>query len=217
MFSKLATFFMGLFSGMGYLGICILMTIESSFIPFPSEIIIPPAAYLAAKGEMSVVYIMIASLVGSLLGALINYFLAMSLGRTVIYSFAKTKFAKILLIKPESIKKAEDLFNKNGAASTFFGRLVPGVRQLISIPAGLAKMNLVSFSIFTLIGSFIWNSILIAIGYFFGANETLLQQSYSILKIIGIIIGVIVLTVIILKTVSNKRRKKRETKEKTQK
>ncbi len=214
MFSKIATFFMGLFSGMGYTGITILMTIESSFIPFPSEIIIPPAAYLAAKGEMNVFLILIASCIGSLLGALINYFLARTLGRKIIYSFANTRLAKFLLIKPESIKKAEDLFNRHGILSTIVGRLIPGVRQLISIPAGLAKMNLGVFCLFTVIGSTIWNVLLTILGYFFGANEALLKQYYTEIKIGGIILGIIVILLLIIKYFikKNKNIKKEENK-----
>lgn len=207
MFSVIASFFMNIFSGMGYIGIIVLMTIESSFIPFPSEIVIPPAAYLAQKGEMNLLLVISCGVIGSLLGALINYFLAATLGRTFIYSFAKTKLAKILLIDEKGVKKSEDLFNKNGIISTFFGRLIPGVRQLISIPAGLAKMNIISFIVFTILGAAIWNTVLALLGYFFGANENIWHTYYKEIKIIGIIIGVIIIAYFIFKYINNKSKK----------
>ena len=208
MFSAIASFFMSIFSGMGYIGIIVLMTIESSFIPFPSEIVIPPAAYLAQKGEMNLLLVILCGVIGSLLGALINYILAATLGRTFIYSFAKTKLAKFLLIDEKGVKKSEDLFNKNGIISTFFGRLIPGVRQLISIPAGLAKMNIISFIMFTTLGATIWTTILALLGYFFGANENLWHTYYKEIKIAGIIIGVIIVAYFIFKYIKNKSKNK---------
>lgn len=199
MFSAIALFFMNIFSGMGYLGIILLMTIESSFIPFPSEIVIPPAAYLAQKGDMNLILVITSGVIGSLLGALINYFLAVTLGRVFIYSFAKTKLAKILLIDEKGLQKSEDLFKKHGISSTFFGRLIPGVRQLISIPAGLAKMNIFSFILFTTLGAAIWNTILALIGYFFGANEKLWHQYYKQISSVGLIIGIIFIIYFITK------------------
>lgn len=199
MFSIIASFFMNIFSKMGYIGIIILMTIESSFIPFPSEIVIPPAAYLAQKGEMNIVLIVLSGILGSLIGALINYFLSLTLGRTFIYSFAKTKLAKILLINEVNIKKSENIFNKNGSISTFFGRLIPGVRQLISIPAGIAKMNIFKFILFTILGSSIWNIVLALLGYFFGANKNLLHQYYEEIKFILIILGFFIVSFFIFK------------------
>jgi membrane protein DedA with SNARE-associated domain len=163
----------------GYWGIVFLMAIESSFVPFPSEIVIPPAAYLAAQGKMNIYLVAGAGILGSLIGALINYFLAYYLGRPLIYRLAKTKWAKILLIKPAQIERAEEFFIKYRRGSTFFGRLVPVVRQLVSLPAGFAKMPLSQFILYTFLGSGIWTVVLAALGYFFGANETLWKTYYS--------------------------------------
>ncbi len=163
----------------GYWGIVFLMVIESSFIPFPSEIVIPPAAYLAAQGKLNIYLVAGAGILGSLIGALVNYFLAYYLGRPLIYRLAKTKWAKILLIKSAQIERAEEFFNDYRRGSTFFGRLVPVVRQLISLPAGFAKMPLAQFILYTFLGSGLWTIILAALGYFFGANETLWKIYYS--------------------------------------
>lgn len=199
MLSSMISFFLNTFSSMGYIGIIILMTIESSFIPFPSEIVVPPAAYLAFKGEMNIYLVILSSVIGSLLGAMVNYILAMTLGRTFIYSFTKTKLSKFLLINEKTIVKSEELFNKHGSMSTFFGRLIPGVRQLISIPAGLAKMNMFKFLFFTFLGSLIWTTILAVIGYQFGANETLLHSYYEEISNIGLILGIVLVLVFIIR------------------
>jgi len=184
-------FLMNTFSKMGYTGIIVLMTIESSFIPFPSEIVIPPAAYLASKGEMNLVLVILAGVFGSIIGALINYFLAVWLGRALIYKLADTKLVHIMMIDREKIEKSEEYFNKYGNMSTFIGRLIPAVRQLISIPAGLARMDLKKFIFFTTLGAGIWNIILALLGYYFGENEALLHLYYEEIKI-GIILLVLV-------------------------
>lgn len=162
----------------GYWGIVFLMTIESSFIPFPSEVVVPPAAYLAAQGKMNIWLVIGASILGSLIGALFNYFLAYYLGRPLIYRLAQTKAARFLLIKPTQIERAEIFFARYDRASTFFGRLVPVVRQLISLPAGFVKMPLLSFVFYTSLGSTIWTIVLAALGYFFGANDQVWQVYY---------------------------------------
>jgi len=143
-------------SKIGYYGIFILITIESSFIPFPSEIVIPPAAYLAQQGEMNIFLVILAGIIGSLLGALINYFLAYTLGRKVVYSLVNLKIFRFLLINKNKVIKAEKYFIKYGNFSTFMGRFIPAVRQLISIPAGFSKMNLKNFILYTSLGSGIW-------------------------------------------------------------
>lgn len=162
----------------GYWGIVLLMTLESSFIPFPSELVVPPAAYLAALGKLDIWLVIGASILGSLIGALINYFLAYYLGRPLIYRLAESKAARFLLIKPRQIERAEQFFSRYAGSSTFFGRLVPVVRQLISLPAGFVKMPLSKFILFTFLGSALWTLILAALGYFFGANEELWQKYY---------------------------------------
>jgi len=154
----------------GYFGIFILMSIESSFIPFPSELVLIPAGYLAHNGDMQIYLIMLSSLFGSLFGAFINYFLALKLGRVFIQ-----RYGKYFFIKDETLLKLDNFFENYGHISTLVGRLIPGIRQLISIPAGIAKMDLLKFSIYTAIGSLIWSSILIALGYIIGENQYLID------------------------------------------
>ncbi|MDY5814144.1 MAG: DedA family protein [Bacteroides sp.] len=143
-----------------------LMVIESSFIPFPSEVVVPPAAYKAAVGkELNVYLVVLAATVGANIGALINYYLAKWLGRPIVYKFANSRLGHICLIDEAKVKHAEAYFERHGALSTFIGRLIPAVRQLISIPAGLAKMRLSTFLLYTTLGAGIWNIILAVIGY----------------------------------------------------
>jgi len=182
----------------GYWGVVVLMTIESSFIPFPSEIIVPPAAYLAQQGQFNIYLVIIAGIAGSLLGALINYYLAYTLGRKIIYALAGKKFSKFLLINPEKLIQAERYFLKYGNVSTFVGRFVPWIRQLISIPAGFSKMNLKRFIFYTSLGSGIWVIILAVLGYVFGSNQELLAGYYKEISLffaflaLVIIIGILV-------------------------
>lgn len=150
---------------LNYGTITLLMAIESSFIPFPSEIIVPPAGYLAAEGKLDIALVIFFSSLGSLIGASINYTLAYVLGRPILYKFVNSKIGHMCLLSQESLEKAENYFNKNGAISTFVGRLLPAIRQLISIPAGLVKLNFLKFIIYTTLGAGIWNTILALIGY----------------------------------------------------
>jgi membrane protein DedA with SNARE-associated domain len=151
---------------LNYGTITLLMAVESSFVPFPSELVIPPAAYLAVKGQLNLGLIIFFSTVGCILGALFNYALALYLGRGIVYAFAAKSYARLFLITPEKIQYAETFFLENGKMSTLVGRLTPAVRQLISIPAGLARMNLRDFIIYTTLGSAIWNIILALVSYF---------------------------------------------------
>ena len=153
---------------LNYWTITLLMTIESSFIPFPSEVVVPPAAYKAAAAgsDLNVFLVVIFATIGANLGALINYYLAYFVGRPIVYKFANSRFGHICLIDENKVKHAEKYFDDHGALSTFIGRLIPAVRQLISIPAGLAKMKLSTFLIFTTAGALLWNTILAAIGYY---------------------------------------------------
>jgi membrane protein DedA with SNARE-associated domain len=153
-------------ANLNYFTVALLMTIESSFIPFPSEAVIPFAAYKAAQGNLNIFGVFLAGTLGALVGALINYYLAKYLGRPIVYKLAGSKIGKLLLLSEKKVEHAEDYFNRNGKSSTFIGRLVPAVRQLISIPAGLAEMNIRDFVIFTAAGAGIWNLILAVIGYF---------------------------------------------------
>ncbi len=196
-----------IFSDMGYGGILFLMTIESSFIPFPSEIIIPPAAYLASQGEMNVYLVVFFGILGSLLGAIINYYLAMWLGRATVYSLTERKLAKFVLINSAKVKKAEDFFLRHGSISTFFGRLIPVIRQLISLPAGFSKMDLKKFIFFTSLGSGIWVVILALLGYFFGVNqELILEYSKQFRDISLTIVALAVIAVIVVVVIKKKRK-----------
>lgn len=151
---------------LNYFTITLLMAIESSFIPFPSEVVIPFAAYKAAQGELNIFAVLIAGTVGALIGALFNYYLSLYLGRPLVYKFAESKLGSILLLSKDKVQHAENYFVKNGNSSTFVGRLVPAVRQLISIPAGLSRMNICNFILYTTAGAGIWNIILAVIGYY---------------------------------------------------
>jgi len=151
---------------LNYGTITLLMAIESSFIPLPSELVIPPAASLALQGKLKLSLVILFSTIGCVLGAMFNYVLSYTLGRKVIYSLANSKWARIFLINQEKVEHAEQFFIKNGNTSTFIGRLIPGIRHLISIPAGLAKMKLKDFIFYTFIGSLIWNTILAVLSYF---------------------------------------------------
>jgi len=151
---------------LNYFTIALLMAIESSFVPFPSEVVIPFAAYKAAQGGLNVFGVVIAGTLGALTGAIFNYYLSLYLGRPLVYKFAESKTGRILLLSKDKVQHAENYFVKNGNSSTFIGRLVPAVRQLISIPAGLSKMNIRNFILYTTAGAGIWNIILAVIGYF---------------------------------------------------
>lgn len=153
---------------LNYWVIMLLMTIESSFVPFPSEIVVPPAAYLSAgeDARLNVFLVVLSASVGSILGALINYYLSVYLGRPLIYRLANSWVGRLCLIDEEKIQKAEAYFNNHGAVGTFVGRLIPGIRQLISIPAGLSRMDMKKFLVYTFLGATIWNIILAAIGYY---------------------------------------------------
>lgn len=146
--------------------VALLMAVESSFIPFPSEIVVPPAAYFAHQsGELNIALIVVVATLGALVGAAINYVLALLVGRPLVYAFAESRLGSICLITKEKVIKAEQFFDRHGALSTFLGRLVPAVRQLISIPAGLARMNFAKFLAFTALGAGLWNTLLALLGY----------------------------------------------------
>ena len=181
MIHELAQVLVDLIFDWGYLGIFLLMAVESSFIPFPSEIVLIPAGYLASKGDMSITMIMLSALGGSLVGAFINYLLARTLGRKFLL-----RYGHYFFIKEETLLKMENFFASHGHISTFTGRLIPGIRQLISIPAGLARMNIAEFTAFTTLGAGIWALILTLIGYFIGENQELIHQYLKQITIITI-------------------------------
>ena len=171
MLAEMAQWLVDMIFQMGYPGVFALMVIESSFIPFPSEIVLIPAGYLASKGDMSFVLIFVVALFGSMIGAFINYFGALYIGRKFLQ-----RYGKYFFISKESLNKMDSFFDAHGHISTFTGRLIPGVRQLISIPAGLSKMNLKVFSFYTALGAGIWSFILILLGYLMGENEALIKE-----------------------------------------
>lgn len=179
MLTSFFNFFLGITQGMGYFGVGLLMAIESSFIPMPSEIIIPPAAYLASQGKMDIWLIIAIGVLGSIVGAIFNYVIAYYLGRPLIYKLAGHRFAKFLLISPEKVARAEKYFLENSVSATFIGRLIPVIRQLVSLPAGFSKMPFLPFILYTTLGSLLWVSILAALGYFIGSNQGLLMQYYN--------------------------------------
>lgn len=178
---------------LNYWWILLFMAIESSFIPFPSEIVIIPAAYIAAnQGTMTLPMIIAVGTVGAIIGALVNYYLSMWLGRPIIHRFANTKVAHMLLIDLPGVLKAEEYFKEHGAIGTLIGRLIPAIRQLISIPAGLARMRMDTFLLCTTLGAGLWNTILALIGYYIGQTmpeETLIDkvQQYSGYVKLGIV------------------------------
>jgi membrane protein DedA with SNARE-associated domain len=155
----------------GYPGIVMLMALESSFFPFPSEVVIPPAAYLAASGKMNIGMVILCGIMGSLLGAIFNYWLAMKYGRPFF-----DKYGRYLLVSHRSMERADRFFDRHGHISTFVGRLLPGIRQYISLPAGLARMNFLMFCSSTVLGAGIWVIVLAGVGYWFGRNEQLVLQ-----------------------------------------
>lgn len=183
---------------MNYATITALMTVESSFIPFPSEIVIPPAAYVAGiEGStlhktdsylLNVLFVVLFGTLGALIGAILNYLLAMWLGRPIIYAFADSKLGKICLLSSEKVKKAEDYFNKHGNISTFIGRLITVIRQLISIPAGLCKMHFGWFLLYTFLGAGIWNIVLALLGYIAHGQMDIIHEYSHELSIAGIVL-----------------------------
>lgn len=184
---------------MGYWGIFLLMFLESTFFPFPSEIIMIPAGYLAYKGEMNLYMVVLMGILGSVGGALLNYYLAKSFGRAFIL-----RYGKYFFIKEKTLDKLESFFAKHGEISTFTGRLIPGIRQLISLPAGLARMNIAKFSFFTALGAGIWVVVLVALGYVVGSNEELISEY---LKSATLIALVSVLFITVFYVIRHKRRK----------
>ncbi|HBC78332.1 MAG TPA: hypothetical protein DEO60_07895 [Bacteroidales bacterium] len=193
-------------ANLNYLTIALLMLIESTFLPLPSEVVIPFAAYKAAQGDLNIFGVIFFGTVGALTGSLINYTLAFYLGRPIVYKFAESKIGKIFLLSKEKVEHAENYFIRNGKTSTFIGRLVPGVRHLISIPAGLAKMDLKSFMFYTFIGAGLWNIILAIIGfYIYDLRDKIFPYVDDILYVLGAVFVVyLVVKGIIQKKKGNK-------------
>ena len=163
---------------MGYTGITALMFLESSFFPFPSEVVMPPAGYLAWKGEMNLWAVLLAGIAGSILGAIFNYWIAVKFGRPFLL-----KFGKYFFVSPESIDKADKFFEKHGHISTLVGRLLPVIRQYISLPAGIARMPMKTFILFTTIGAGAWVAVLTFVGYILGEHQELLKEYLHVITL----------------------------------
>lgn len=198
-----AAIFDWVIDNINYWFVFILMVIESSFIPFPSEVIVPPAAYLAVtKGDMNVYVVVLVATAGAIVGAWVNYYLSLWIGRPLVYKFANSRLGHAMLIDEAKVRHAEDYFDRHGAISTFIGRLIPAVRQLISIPAGLARMNIWKFTIFTGLGALVWNAVLGVLGFWLGKTVPLdmlytkVEQYNDYLSYAGIAIGVVCVGII---------------------
>lgn len=194
-------------TNLNYFTVALLMAIESTFIPLPSEIVIPFAAYKAAQGELNVFLVVLFGTIGALAGSLINYTLAFYLGRPIVYAFAESRVGKIFLLSKEKVEHAETYFLKNGRTSTFIGRLIPGIRHLISIPAGLAKMNLRDFIFFTFVGAGIWNIILAVVGYYLYEVR---EQIFPYMEYILYFLGAAFIVYLVIKIRKNNQKKQSE-------
>ncbi len=195
-FQSLAEWYM---QHMNYWTITLLMAIESSFVPLPSEIVIPPAIWKAASGELNMYLVVVFATLGAILGAMFNYVMARWLGRVIVYSFAESKIGKLFLLNRTKVEHAETYFNRHGRSSTFIGRLIPGIRHLISIPAGLAKMNVKQFVLYTALGSAIWHIILAVLSYSLYTQQELLKKYMHEVSIVLLAFGVIFVLYLIWK------------------
>ncbi len=194
---------------LNYGTITLLMAVESSFVPFPSEVVIPPAAYRAAQNQdgLNIVGVVLFGTLGAILGAILNYVLALLIGRPIIYKFADSKLGHLFLLSQAKVVKAEDYFVKHGKSSTFIGRLVPGIRQLISIPAGIAKMSMLTFLIFTFLGSLIWNIILAILGYIAKGQQDMIEKYSSELSYLLLGLGILFVLYLVYNALKGKKSK----------
>jgi membrane protein DedA with SNARE-associated domain len=188
MLHDIAQTIVGYIGDIGYIGIFLLMFLESTFFPFPSEIVMIPAGYLAYKGEMNLYMVIAMGTLGSVAGALFNYFLAIYVGRAFIL-----KYGKYFFVSEETMVKLEKFFKSHGEISTFNGRLIPGIRQLISLPAGLARMHIPKFALFTALGAGIWVVVLTLLGYYLGSNEALIKENLKVATLLALS-GVVILS-----------------------
>ncbi|MHB1676480.1 MAG: DedA family protein [Sulfuriferula sp.] len=173
--------------GWGYIGIFILMALESTVFPIPSELVLIPAGYLAFQHKMSLVLILLSATAGCLTGGLINYAFALWVGRPFL-----ERWGKYFFVRPALLHKTDQFFQNYGKISTFTGRLIPGIRHLISLPAGLTHMNLFTFAGYTLLGAGLWSSVLTLIGYFIGGNESLIHRYLHIVSIVVISLAILI-------------------------
>ena len=191
---------------LNYWSIALLMAIESSFIPFPSELVVPPAAYKALQPDsgLNIALIVMAASMGALVGAYINYFLAKFLGRPIIYKFADSRLGHFLLLDTQKLEKAESYFREHGAISTFVGRLITVIRQLISIPAGIANMKLLPFTLYTFLGATIWNCVLAGLGYLAHGQKDIIEKYNSELAIALLAFGALFIGYMVWNAVKKK-------------
>jgi len=187
-FQSLADWYM---NNINYFTITLLMAIESSFVPLPSEIVIPPAIWKAASGELSIPLVIMFATLGAIIGAMFNYLMARWLGRVIVYSFAESKVGRICMLNKHKVEHAEAYFILHGRSSTFIGRLIPGIRHLISIPAGLAKMNIGQFVLYTALGSGIWHTILAILSYSLYSHQELLKKYMSEVSYVLLAVGIL--------------------------
>jgi len=193
MLEAIVIFLVNTIGRLGYVGITALMFLESSFFPFPSEVVVPPAGFLAAEGKMSLPVVIFCGVAGSLLGAIFNYYLALKLGRYFLI-----KYGKYFFVSEKSLNKAENFFKKHGAVSTFVGRLLPGIRQYISLPAGIARMRLDLFSLYTSLGAGIWVVVLALLGYYIGNNRERLQEILHSISVVLFFLCVTIIAIYVL-------------------
>lgn len=195
---------------LNYGTVTLLMAVESSFIPFPSEVVVPPAAYKALQpgSGLNIALIVLFATLGALIGAFINYFLAKFLGRPIVYKFADSRLGHLCLLDSTKVDKAEKYFCDHGAISTFVGRLIPAIRQLISIPAGISNMKLHTFAIFTALGALLWNSVLAILGVIAHGQSDLIKRYNSELSIVLLFLAAAFICYIIYSAIKKKPAKK---------
>jgi membrane protein DedA with SNARE-associated domain len=204
---KVAAWYM---DNMNYGTVTLLMTVESSFIPFPSEVVVPPAAYKASQDDnnLNIILVVLFATIGAIIGSFINYFLALWLGRPIIHKFADSKLGRLCLLDSGKVQKAEDYFVKHGKSSTFIGRFIPGIRQLISIPAGLSRMPILPFVVFTTLGAGIWNMILAVLGYLAGGKADVINEYSKEISYVMLVLGVCFVMYLIYNGFVKKKREK---------
>ena len=191
-----------------YFYITLLMAVESSVIPFPSEVVVAPAGYMAAEGNLNIFLVILFATIGSLIGAIANYVVSLYVGRPIIYKFADSRLGRLCLLNKDKIIHAEKYFDNHGVIATLIGRLIPGIRQLISIPAGLSRMHFGAFLWWTFLGAFIWNCVLAAIGYIAAGQMTLIKEYSHELSIVLIALFGVGIAYIVIKQIIKRKRAK---------
>ena len=192
-----------------YFSVTAMMACESSIIPIPSEMVIPPAVFIALEPDsnLNIIQIILFGTLGALIGASFNYFVSMWLGRYVVYKFADSRVGKLFLLSSAKIQKAESFFNDHGKTSTFVGRFIPVVRHLISIPAGLAKMNYFYFALYTTLGAGLWNVCLALTGYLAHGQQDIINRYSGEISILFVVGGVILMALFVYKTMHKIKKK----------